>query len=108
MESKKNDRLDNKVRMELVPLTVMESLGKVLTYGAKKYADNSWQDLPDFWRRYKAALLRHLIAIDKGELIDPESGLPHIEHVLCNAAFLSWGYNHGKAISINEKDLDND
>ena len=106
MEGKKYDQ--NKTRMDLVPLSVMESLGQVLTMGAQKYSENSWQNLPDFWKRYKAALLRHLTAIDKGELIDPESGLPHIDHVLCNAAFLSWGHHHGKAISINEQDIDNE
>ena len=104
-ESLKYD--DGKVRMDLVPLECVESIAKVLTYGAKKYTDNSWQDLTDFWKRYKAALLRHLTAIDKGELIDSESGLPHIDHVLCNAMFLSWGFHHGKAISINTKDIDN-
>ena len=104
--AKKYDQ--NKTRMDLVPLSVVESIAKVLTMGAQKYAENSWQNLPDFWKRYKAALLRHLTAIDKGELIDQESGLPHIDHVLCNAAFLSWGYHHGKSISINEKDLDNE
>lgn len=104
MEGKKYD--NEKTRMDLVPLSVMESLGEVLGMGARKYAENSWQHLPDFWKRYKAALLRHLTAIDKGELLDPESGLPHIDHVLCNAAFLSWGFHHGKAISINELEID--
>lgn len=46
-----------KVRMDLIPLDVVENIGKVLTYGAQKYSDNSWQNLPDFWKRYKAALL---------------------------------------------------
>ena len=86
MEAKKYDQ--NKTRMDLVPLSVMENLAKILTMGAEKYGENNWQELPDFWKRYKAALLRHLTAIDKGELIDSESGLPHIDHVLCNAAFL--------------------
>lgn len=104
-ESLKYD--EDKVRMDLVPLECVESIAKVLTYGAKKYADNSWQDLPDFWKRYKAALLRHLTALDKGELIDKESGLYHIDQVLTNAMFLSWGFHHGKAISINTKDIDN-
>ena len=104
-ESLKYD--DGKVRMDLVPLECVEYIAKVLTYGAKKYADNSWQDLPDFWKRYKAALLRHLTALDKGELIDKESGLYHIDQVLTNAMFLSWGFHHGKAISINTKDIDN-
>lgn len=98
MEGLKYDK--DKIRMELVPLSVVESIAKVLTYGAKKYADNSWKELPDFWNRYKGALLRHLTAIDKGELIDEESGLDHIDQVLCNAAFLSWGYHNGKGITI--------
>ena len=102
---KKYDK--DKVRMDLVPLECIESIAKVLTYGADKYEENSWQDLPDFWKRYKAALLRHLTALDKGELIDKESGLYHIDQVLTNAMFLSWGFHHGKAISINTKDIDN-
>lgn len=103
-ESLKYD--ENKVRMDLVPLECVEQVAKILTFGANKYEENSWQDLSDFWKRYKAALLRHLTAIDKGELIDSESGLPHIDHVLCNALFLSWGFHNGKAISINKKDID--
>ena len=103
--SKKYD--EDKVRMDLVPLECIESIAKVLTYGADKYEENSWQELPDFWKRYKAALLRHLTALDKGELIDKESGLYHIDQVLTNAMFLSWGFHHGKAISINTKDIDN-
>ena len=104
MEGLKYDK--DKIRMDLVPLSVVESIAKVLTYGAKKYADNSWKELPDFWNRYKDALLRHLTAIDKGELIDEESGLDHIDQVLCNAAFLSWGYHNGKGITI-ESNVDN-
>ncbi len=103
MESKKYD--EEKVRMDLVPLECVENVGKILTFGAKKYGDNTWQDLPNFWSRYKAALLRHLTAIDKGELIDPESGLPHIDHVLCNAVFLNWGFHNGKEVITNKKDI---
>ena len=103
--SKKYD--EDKVRMDLVPLECIESIAKVLTYGADKYEENSWQELPDFWKRYKAALLRHLTAIDKGELIDKESGLYHIDQVLTNAMFLSWGFHHGKSININTKDVEN-
>lgn len=105
MEGLKYDK--DKIRMDLVPMSVIESIAKVLTYGAKKYEVNSWKELPDFWNRYKGALLRHLTAIDKGELIDEESGLDHIDQVLCNAAFLSWGYHNGKGITIESKDTDN-
>lgn len=100
METKGVKDDSNKVRMELVPMSVVENIARVLTYGATKYSDNSWQNLDNFWNRYKGALLRHLAAIDKGELIDQESGISHIDHVLCNAVFLSWGYHNGKGISI--------
>lgn len=106
MSAKKYD--GGKPRMDLVPLDTIENVGKILGMGAQKYGENNWQELPDFWKRYKAALLRHLAAIDKGELLDQESGLPHIDHVLCNAIFLSWGFHHGKGINIPIKDLDNE
>lgn len=106
MTAKKYD--NDKVRMDLVPLDTVENMAKVLTMGAEKYGENNWQELPKFWSRYKAALLRHLAAIDKGELIDQESGLPHIDHVLCNAMFLSWGYHHGKGVSVNVKDIEDE
>lgn len=106
MSAKKYD--EGKSRMDLVPLDTIEAVGNILKFGAQKYGDNTWQELPDFWKRYKAALLRHLAAIDKGELIDQESGLPHIDHVLCNAIFLSWGCHHGKAISIPIKCIEDE
>jgi len=78
----------NKAMMELFPMTVMESVSKVLTFGAQKYEPNNWKKVNP--ERYKGALLRHLAAIERGETIDPDSGLPHIDHVACNAVFLSF------------------
>jgi hypothetical protein len=60
----------------------------VLTYGAQKYFANSWRQVER--ERYVGAILRHLVAyIDDPNGVDEESGLKHIEHVLCNAAFLN-------------------
>lgn len=86
----KNDRKDNKLRWELLPLDVIEEAVRVYTYGAQKYAPNSWQNLPDGYNRYKAALLRHLTLIDRGEHFDKESGLLHASHVLWNAIALCY------------------
>lgn len=62
----------------------------VLGFGFKKYGKrNGWKEVPEAPRRYKDALYRHLAAIERGELYDPESGKPHIDHVACNATFLS-------------------
>ena len=41
------------------------------------------------WTRLIAAAFRHLKAILQGEDTDPESGLPHVDHLICMVAFLS-------------------
>ena len=84
-ESKKNDRLDDKLRWELLPLEDVEDIVKVYTAGAKKYGPNTWQNLPDGYNRYKAALLRHLVEYDKGNKIDEETGCRHLAAVAWNA-----------------------
>lgn len=66
----------------------LEQVASILTFGAKKYADHSWQAVPNGPARYKAALLRHLTAHAKGELNDPESGMAHLAHAACNALFI--------------------
>lgn len=60
----------------------------VLTYGARKYAEDSWQQVPDGYKRYEDALDRHLNAWKAREDFDPESGLLHLGHIACNALFL--------------------
>lgn len=85
MESKKNDRADGKLRWELLPLWLIEKLVEVFHFGASKYGPNTWQGLEDGENRYRAALLRHLTAHEKGELRDPESGLLHAQHLAWNA-----------------------
>jgi len=77
-----------KIRMDLIPPSFLTSTAAVLTYGSIKYDDNNWMKCPK-WSRYYGALLRHLVAILGGEVNDPESGLPHLWHLNCNAAFLT-------------------
>lgn len=77
-----------KTRLELVSDLAIEGLGKVLTFGAAKYHDDNWR-LGLEWRRVIGAARRHLAAFSSGEDLDPESGLPHIDHALCCLMFLS-------------------
>jgi len=74
-----------KLRYDLIPPEVLESLARVMTFGAKKYGDHNWKKGEK--HRYRAAYYRHDIAEAKGELVDQESGFLHAEHKLCNAAF---------------------
>ena len=62
----------------------------VLTYGAQKYAEDSWQQVPDGAKRYEDAMDRHLNEWKAGEDLDKESGLLHLGHIACNALFLCW------------------
>ena len=81
----KNDRKDNKQMWELLPLEDIEEIVKVYTAGARKYGSNKWQDLPNGYDRYKAAMFRHLLEFEKGRDIDPETGCLHLAQVAWNA-----------------------
>jgi hypothetical protein len=76
-----------KPRPTLVPVSLTKAVTAVREYGCQKYND------PENWRavepqRYKDALYRHWLAYLDGEEFDIESGLPHLWHLACNAAFL--------------------
>jgi hypothetical protein len=60
-------------------------VGKVGTFGAKKYTDNGWKSVSNGERRYTSAMLRHYFKESDGELIDPESELSHATHTAWNA-----------------------
>ena len=77
-----------KLRYSLVPPIAMRALAEVLTFGALKYAPNNWQLVDNGKERYLDALYRHLEAYRSGELVDPESNLPHLSHAITNIAFL--------------------
>ena len=78
----------DKVMLSLVSSNFVYGVGEVLTFGAKKYAPNSWQTVPDAKKRYEDALYRHWLAYLNGERIDKESGLSHLKHLATNAMFL--------------------
>jgi hypothetical protein len=77
-----------KVRLELISPAALESLGRVLTFGAKKYAARNWEK-GIAWSRIVGAILRHTLAIMRGELVDPETGEPHAAHIMCESMFLT-------------------
>lgn len=84
-----------KPQLTLVPQKAIIAIARVREFGVKKYGD------PDNWkkveiRRYQNALYRHWLAyLENRNQKDPESGLSHLAHLLCNAAFLYEleGYN---------------
>lgn len=76
-----------KLPMDLIPPEAMTALAGVLQFGADRYGRRAWEK--GIARgRIMAALLRHCACWMSGQSLDPDSGLPHSHHILCNAAFL--------------------
>ena len=77
-----------KPKMDLLDPLALEGLAQVLTFGAKKYASHNWRGGISY-SRLIASMIHHLFALMRGENFDPESGLPHIDHLGCCWMFLS-------------------
>lgn len=87
-EAVKHD--DGKADWSLVPFESLEGMVKVLEFGAQKYAGWNWTTNGGFsYMRVFRSCLRHLFAWARGEDLDPESGLSHIHHAMCNLLFIS-------------------
>lgn len=77
-----------KIHPSYVPSAAIRAITEVREYGCQKYHD------PDNWKnveaqRYWEAMLRHALAAwEDWTAVDPESGLPHLWHMMCNGAFL--------------------
>lgn len=68
-----------KTRYDLLPHGPLDTLARVYTFGAGKYADHNWRKGLAFSRVF-GAVMRHMWAFWRGEDIDKESGLPHVAH----------------------------
>ena len=62
----------------------VETLCRILEFGAHKYSDFNWKKggKPD--AEYLAACVRHMTKHVNGEIIDPETGCSHIGHAAWN------------------------
>lgn len=77
-----------KIDFSLIPLSTMVDEARVWEYGKAKYAAWNWAKGMD-WSVPFACLMRHMAAWQKGEECDPESGLPHLAHAMCNLRMLT-------------------
>lgn len=73
--------------VQYMPERALVETTKVWEFGAKKYSKDNWRKGMK-WSRVLKSLLRHAIAIGLGQFKDPETGLPHAAHIMCNACML--------------------
>jgi hypothetical protein len=57
----------------LLPWDALEEIAQVYEYGAKKYAPNSWREVPNGVEEYTNAMFRHWKAHMEGKIFDEEA-----------------------------------
>lgn len=93
-----------KLRLTLVPTQIIWDIAEVREYAHKKYGDGADEWAKVNARRYVEAMYRHFLKFIEDPLgNDEESGLPHLWHIECNAAFLSELYKDALLPVVDEK-----
>lgn len=94
----------NKAPMDLLSGTALEAVAHVLGVGAQEYGRHNWRK-GIAWSRLIAATMRHMTAFMEGEDLDKKTGLPHVDHAMCELMFLVHGYRHHQHLDDRWKDL---
>ena len=90
-EALKNDKIDNKVPMELLRTAHIAEMLRVFKWARdSKYPDQENGD-PNYYlghgkKQLAAAAIRHWLAILDDNDMDEESGLHHVGHAMCCGA----------------------
>lgn len=94
-----------KLRFDLLNPEWLEGITEVITYGASKYGDHNYSMVDNGVDRYYAAAMRHMTAIRKGELDDPESELPHVYHAVTSLLMMGHHINMGDSPRVRTWDV---
>lgn len=89
-----------KAPFDFTPPSALAWLGYVMWYGAihKEYGPFNFVKTHVAWSVYYNAIQRHVNAIQAGEWLDPESGAPHIAHIMGCAAVVIDAHETGKLV----------
>lgn len=91
-----------KVDLTYVSYELMYAVSRVREFGARKYSrDNFKGGAGKEWvLRNFAAVLRHIFSRLRGEILDPESKLPHTWHALCGLEHIVYAERNEKESEI--------
>ena len=77
---------EGKPELGLVYKSTLEAIARVRRFGINKHGNSEdWRTTTEF--AHQDAMLRHLMAYIDGEELDPESGEPHLSHLITTASF---------------------
>lgn len=93
---------DGKLDWNVLPWDEIEHVVRTLNIGKIKYDVDSWKNVKPFKLRYRSALVRHFRQMQKGKLIDEDTGTPTLSCLICDALFLL----HDDLKEAKEKNID--
>lgn len=82
---------ENKLRVDLIAPEMIEAIAEVMGIAAEsgKYPERSWETDPKYtYMKHIASILRHTLAVMKGEDID-DDGLLHADHIATRGGMLA-------------------
>ena len=82
-----------KPRLSLIPSESLLGVATVFGHGTEKYGAHNYRKGFDHTRPLDAAC-RHILAIQDGEDLDLDSGLPHVYHAICSLIMYDWSRLH--------------
>jgi len=88
----------SKPKFSLLPWEALVQAVWVLMFGEAKYDTDNWKKIEDAQRRYLDSMQRHAADVFVGlaegkkvhEILDSQSGMPTLAHVVCCALFALW------------------
>ena len=94
--------------IHLIPTKVLSDAAYVFGFGASKYGENNWRnDLDNMpYSRHYGSIQRHMLAWFSGEDIDPESGLPHLDHALTQLMILKTTTDYANTEEVDDRYVD--
>ena len=97
---------EGKPELGLVYMSTLVAIAKVRRFGINKHGNSEdWRTTSE--TAHQDAMLRHLMAYIDGEELDPESGEPHLAHMITTAGFeIERKYGNGHKI-VRSKTYDN-
>ncbi len=91
-----------KMAWDQIDFESLEPLVEVLMFGETKYSRDNWKK-GQLITELLGSLFRHIIAFQKGEDLDSESGKSHIGHAMCNLMFIQYVLNNHKQFDNRKK-----